>query len=510
MKNVAIWIRVSTEDQAKGESPEHHEVRARHYAESKGWTIRTVYHLEGLSGKSIMDYPETKRMLKDIHSGEITGLIFSKLARLGRNIKELLEIAEIFRKENADLISLQESIDTSTPAGRLFYANLAAMAQFEREETSDRVASAVYTRAQLGKPTAGQAPYGYKWIVTEDRKRAFVIDEKEGPIRKLMYELFAQHKRKKRVADLLNQQGFRTRNGSKFSDTTVDRLLRDSCAIGQRVCNYSTKIGAGKSWKLKDKKDWFMHPCPALIPEDLWHECNKILDDQRTKRIKIGPRIKHLMAGFVYCTCGKKMYVFHATTNGYFCQQCKRRIAVEDLEEIYQSQLKSFLLSDSDISVYLTQSDEAITEKQALYSVIQKEHAQLKKQTDELVSMRVTGEIPKEHFMQYFTPQKEKLDQLERRIPEIQAEIDFLKIQQLNSGMVIQEAQNLYESWPSLDFEAKRNIIELITEKIIVGAEDIEITLSYSPSANPVKSQQNGRAPSYPETGPPRVCGRID
>ena len=84
-KSVGIWIRVSTEDQARGESPEHHEKRARLYAEAKGWNVKEVYHLEALSGKTVMAYPETQRMLEDIKSGNITGLIFSKLARLARN-----------------------------------------------------------------------------------------------------------------------------------------------------------------------------------------------------------------------------------------------------------------------------------------------------------------------------------------------------------------------------------------------------------------------------------------
>src|SRR5437899_4930553 len=108
-KQVGIWIRVSTEDQAKGESPEHHEQRARLYAEAKGWHVREVYHLEAVSGKSVISLPETQRMLGHIKSQHITGLIFSKLARLARNTRELLEFADIFREDNADLISLQES-----------------------------------------------------------------------------------------------------------------------------------------------------------------------------------------------------------------------------------------------------------------------------------------------------------------------------------------------------------------------------------------------------------------
>ena len=92
MKNVGLWIRVSTEMQVQDESPEHHEKRAKMYAEAKGWNVVTIYRLDALSGKSVLEYPETKRMLKDIKDGTITGIIFSKLARLARNTKELLEI----------------------------------------------------------------------------------------------------------------------------------------------------------------------------------------------------------------------------------------------------------------------------------------------------------------------------------------------------------------------------------------------------------------------------------
>src|SRR5690606_37456927 len=114
---VGIWIRVSTDKQLKDESPEHHEQRAKHYIDSKGWKPAKIYRLEGVSGRGIMSHPGTQRMLHDIKSGEIIGLVFSKLARLARSTKELLEFADIFSRSKANLISLSENIDTSTPAG---------------------------------------------------------------------------------------------------------------------------------------------------------------------------------------------------------------------------------------------------------------------------------------------------------------------------------------------------------------------------------------------------------
>src|SRR5665213_3299897 len=131
-KDMGIWIRVSSVDLAKGESPTHHLERAKAYAAARGWTVKEVYDLAsntGTSGKTVKDHPETQRMLADIKRRHITGIIFSKLARLARNTKELLEFSEYFRDHNADLVSLQDAIDTSTPSGRMFYTFQAAQAQ---------------------------------------------------------------------------------------------------------------------------------------------------------------------------------------------------------------------------------------------------------------------------------------------------------------------------------------------------------------------------------------------
>ncbi len=487
-KNVGIWLRVSTEFQVKDESPEHHKKRAQLYAEAKGWQVKEIYQLDAVSGKSVMEQPETKRMLKDLRSGRITGLIFSKLARLARNTKELLEFSEIFRSHDADLISLSEAIDTSSSAGRLFYTMIAALSEWERSEIAERVAASVPIRAKMGKPLGGAAPYGYQWV-----DKDLVIDESEAPIRKLMYDLFLEHKRKATVADQLNLKGYRTRNGSQFSDTTVGRLLRDPIAKGQRRANYTKSLGENKKWVIKPESEWVVTECPAIVSEEVWNTCNSILDQQEVKRTPRARKSVHLFAGVLTCHCGGKMYV-PSRTNKYTCTVCKKtRIDTVDIESIYFEQLKSFLLTKNDLSTFLSRANEAIQSKEEELILLQKDKIRIKDEMGKLIQLHNKNQIPTEGFGEFYNPLDAQLKQIEASIPEVQAQLDYIKIQQLNGDHILHNAENLYDRWPKLQPEAKRQIVEELTEAIVISDQEISIKFCYSPSfsQNPPTSQHN-------------------
>lgn len=474
-KRVGIWIRVSTEDQATGDSPEHHEQRARYYAEAKAWCVVEVYHLEAISGKSVIDLPEAKRMLSDIKSGHITGLIFSKLARLARNTKELLEFADLFRQYNADLISLQESIDTSTPAGRLFYTMIAAMAQWEREEIAERVAASIPIRAKLGKPLGGAAPFGYQW-----KERKLVPHPDEAPIRKRIYDLFLEHRRKKTVARLLNEAGYRTRTGSRFSDTTVDRLLRDPIAKGQRRANYTKSLGDKKHWVLKDKDEWVFSEVEAIISEEIWNQCNYILDQQKQSPRRTAKKSVQLFAGVAYCHCGSKMYV-PSNTPKYVCFKCRNKLPITDLETIFHEQLKGFFFSTDDIMNSIEETDRAIKEKRELLQTLESRQRKLKADMDRVMRLYLDSNISSEGFKLQYQPLEEQVKQIEEQIPNLQGEVDFLTIQHLSSDQLLTEARDIYSRWGDLEQNEKRKIIENTVEKIVIGHDDVTIELGYLP-----------------------------
>ena len=472
-KRVGIWIRVSTDKQKKGDSPEHHEKRARYHAEMHAYEVVSVYQLAGLSGKSVMDYRETKQMMHDIESGKITGIIFSKLARLGRNTKELLEMADFFEKHDATLISLDESFDTSTPGGRLFYTMIAAMAQAEREETVARVQASVDIRAKLGKPLGGKAPFGYKYV---DKK--LVLDENEAPVRKLMYDLFLKYRKKSAVQKILTEKGFRSRKGSKFTLKVIGDNLTDPITKGMRRVNYLSTKSNGKGHTLKPESEWYFHEAPRIVSDEVWEEANAILTKQREKLSRPHRGVVHLLSGYVFCHCGEKMYVRSKTTK-YICETCHNKIPEKDLNEIFQEQLHSYVVNEAELALYKSKSESVIAEKEDLLRLHKQKTKSLEEKLNALVNLFASGEIPKEGFSKHYDPEFEQLQELEDEIPRLTAEIDSLKIEQASGAEVLLEAKNLYERWNSLEFKERRAIVEVIVNRVEIGEDLITIDLAY-------------------------------
>jgi site-specific DNA recombinase len=491
-KNVGIWIRVSTEDQAQGESPENHRKRAEMYIESKGWTVVRVYDLSGVSGKTVIEHPEARAMLADVASGKITGLVFSKLARLARSTKELLDFAEYFEKHGADLVSLAESLDTSTPAGRFFYTLISALAQWEREEISSRVKASVVIRAKMGKTLGGAAPFGYRW---EGKK--LVPDSLEAPVRKRLFELFLEVKRLKTVAAELNKAGHRTRSGSKFSDSTVRRLIENPTAKGLRRSNYTRSTGDGKHWDLKSPDEWIFTPVEPIVSEDLWAACNAILST-RKNGAKPQKRAVHLFTSLAFCQCGGTMTVLYQSPN-YSCRKCKRRIAVADLEKVFKHELQKFFLSPEDVRQYLEAGNSTLSEKRDLVEAMRAEKARLHVEMDKTYKLYLEERITSEGFGERYRPLEVRQQELSEELPRLQGEADFLAIQHLSSEEIVSEAQDLYGRWDTLLQDEKRGIVENVLERITIGEDSVYIDLFSSPASpqTVVVGQRNLRDSSH-------------
>lgn len=483
-KPVGIWIRVSTEDQANGESPEHHEASARRHAERHGLEVKEVYNLAGQSGKAVVQHAEARRMMKDIERGHIAGLVFSKLARLSRNIRELDDFAKFFDKHDAGMFSIAEAIDTSSAGGRMFFHLLGVFAQWEREEIVERVNASVLTRAKLGKSINGNAPYGYEW---KDRK--LVVVPAEAAIRREAYELFLQCRRKGQVARTLNARGYRTVNGKLWRETSIVRILAESSAKGIYVFNTERHTGSWRS-EPKPESEWGRVECEPIVSAELWEQVNQVIKEQMKAWKRVGKPPVHLFSGLAECQCGHKMYV-RAKYPKYFCRHCSNKFPIDKLEKTVLAGLKSFFGQPEQVARHLHNADRNLAEKSALLDTHRREMQKVRDEMQQTQQLYFQHQISGEGFKDMYAPLEQRKKQLEVELPELEAEVGQLRARKLSADDVVLESDFLHRRWPDMDAAEKRKVVEAVIQKIIVQGDRIHIEYSKTPtSVELCKNQQ--------------------
>ena len=290
---------------------------------------------------------------------------------------------------------------------------------------------------------------------------------------------------------------YRTRNGALFSDTTVDRLLRDPTAKGLRRANYTETANSKKAWKLKPESEWVFHEVEPIVSEELWDACVAILDAQREKGKRPAKKTVHLFSGLTFCACGQKMYV-PSNSPKYVCAKCRNKMPVDDLEAVFHEQLQGFFFSPDEIARYLEESDQAIKAKADLLEALEKKRNKLGKEIDRLYELYQSGDIDKAGFGRKYGPLAERERQLADEFPALQAELDVMRISVLSREEIISEARDLYSRWPELPQEEKRRIVEAITERIIISDGEVEIALFYAPPVTPSGPGTGGNPPGSP------------
>ena len=105
-----------------------------------------------------------------------------------------------------------------------------------------------------------------------------------------------------------------------------------------------------------------------------------------------------------------------------------------------------------------------------------------KKEIQRTYDLYQQEKLDAEAFSRFYTPLEERRKQLEAELPRLEAEVDILKVNNLSAEEIAKQASSLYDHWQTMEPERKREIVEVITDKIIIGKDEINITFSYSPS----------------------------
>ncbi len=297
-KRAALYIRVSTEEQARhGYSLAEQEHDLRDYAEQHGYIIIGIYADEGISArKAISRRKALQRLLNDVRTGVVNIIVFKCLDRWFRNVRDYYAVQDILDQHGVLWECSQEAIfNTTTTNGRLMLNLKLSLAQHESDQTGDRVRYIFEGRRRDGKVTSGAIPDGYMI----DADKHIQIDKHTAPMIRAMFRYFVSSRNV-----LATHRMLRDKYGYQKSDSAVGRALQNRLYIGEYH-------GIKKF-------------CPALVSAKTFAEAQKIFEG-RTKFLRT--ENIYMYTGIIHCpVCGRilvpafsrsknKVYIYYACRN---------------------------------------------------------------------------------------------------------------------------------------------------------------------------------------------------
>ena len=218
------YVRVSTDRQAEqGVSLEAQEAKIRAMATVQGADLLEVIIDGGESAKNL-NRPGLKRLIARVESGKVEAVIIAKLDRLTRSVKDLCSLLELFEKRGVALISVAESLDTASAAGRLVITIMAAVSQWEREAIGNARGTRCGTSARVGS-ASGISDSGS--VSAPDGKEVEPDHGEQGVFTEIRHLRQSGHTLRG-IAAALNRQSLRTRRGSAWLLEHVARIMKQA------------------------------------------------------------------------------------------------------------------------------------------------------------------------------------------------------------------------------------------------------------------------------------------
>lgn len=298
MKNmkVAGYVRVSTSQQAEtGTSIDDQIEKINNEATSRNLKSPIIYKDEGVSGKSTQR-PALQNLLKDIKNGEFYAIIFTKLDRLARNLRDTLNLYHEADKQNVKMICLDNPvISTDGPMGSIMLQIMGAFAQFERDLIRSRTTAGRMHKWRNGQAMMGKLPFGYEF--NKDTVRIEIVEKNSEVVKKIFSYYIDNRYSINDIAIILTKNCVptpskvqkRKDSSSSWNSTTVRDILKNESYTGvpKKYNQFKYKWTEGnkiyKSDEEKDESDWIVISLPAIIDSNTFQKAQSLTDHNKSK-----------------------------------------------------------------------------------------------------------------------------------------------------------------------------------------------------------------------------------
>lgn len=451
-KTAAIYIRVSTDAQAEeGYSIDAQKEQLSAYCVSKSIKKYDFYIDGGWSGSNI-ERPEMQRLIKDVKEDKISHVIVYKLDRLSRSQKDTLYLIEdVFNPHGVDFVSLNESMDTSTPMGRLMLGILSAFAQLERENIRLRTRMGMKERVKAGLwMGGGRVPFGYDY----DKEKGILIPNEDAEKVRQIYKLYIEGKSPQEIANIL---------GLKY-----DRLVYQ---ILTRKSNYGIIEYNGEEYQGKHE---------PIISKETYDIAMRCMLDRKTVRANMS---EHLLTGLVYCgKCGAKMRYQKWGNKGNklvcYSQQKSKPYLIKDencdQEKVWADEVEDIVIKSifEFANNYKPSETESIIQDDTI-SLLYEQQDKLNKKIKKLYNM-YAEEDNDEILLDTISDLKKKLNIINKKI----------ELETNNSTIISRRKErteilsNVSELWYNMNTIQKKTIIRKLVNKIEINGTHINIDFS--------------------------------
>ena len=326
---IAIYLRVSTEDQAKeGYSLEVQREYLLSFAKQNNYEIYKIYQDDGVSGYELRR-PALSQLLQDAKDRRFDLVLVYKLDRFSRRLRDLINIVDEFESLGISLKSATEPFDTATSSGKLMFQQLGSFAEFERNRIIERVFPGMVKGVQKGNWQGARfAPFGYRY---NKEKKLLEIDEREANIVKLIYIIYLAGKNTHYIVEYLYRKGYKTRTGGKFYTKLIGDILKNQIYIGKIVWNkkyYDKKKKTPKGYYRYIKND----PSKIIVgqgkhkPVISQEDFDKVqgLIAKNTNNSNSGRPAEYLLTGLLVCDSCNHNFVGSSVISNHRTKRKKR------------------------------------------------------------------------------------------------------------------------------------------------------------------------------------------
>lgn len=302
---VAIYVRVSTVYQIDKDSlPMMRQELIAYCKYILGTEDYVIFEDAGYSGKNT-DRPAYQKMIQQIRDGLFTHLLVWKIDRISRNLLDFANMYNELKDLGVTFVSKNEQFDTSTAIGEAMLKIILVFAELERNMTSERVSATMKNRAVNGIWNGGRIPYGYSY---DKGKQEFSINPEENAVFNFMVSTYEQTASVVRTSRILNDSGYRSREGNMWSPVAVWTILRNPWYKGTYRYNYY-KIPGRKA--IHDESEWIIveNHHPASVDPERFERIQESLTKnarfRNTPGRKTTRKNTHIFAGLLWCgSCG--------------------------------------------------------------------------------------------------------------------------------------------------------------------------------------------------------------